>query len=106
VWLDNCTNHVAGPKVSRQPEENRVKHISLDDQPPSVQQFVVTLPLDADGSLLELKGSPVLRVLPATGEEPVDEAKLKAAILARRDSSRALNAEWEDVDREVWDREE
>ncbi len=83
-----------------------MKHISLDDQSQGVQQFVLTLPLDADGSLLELKGSPVLRVLPITDEEPVDEDKVKAAILARRDASRALNAEWEDVDREVWDRKE
>lgn len=99
-------NHVIGPKLSRQLEENHVKHISLDDQSQGVQQFVLTLPLDADGSLLELKGSPVLRVLPITDEEPVDEDKVKAAILARRDASRALNAEWEDVDREVWDRKE
>ena len=79
-----------------------MKHISLDDQPQGVQEFVLTLPVDTDGSVLELKGSPVLRVLPVGSGEPVDEAKLKAAILARRDASRALNAEWEDVDREVW----
>ncbi len=72
-----------------------MKHISLDDQPQGVQEFVLTLPVDADGSVLEFKGSPVLRVLPVAGEEPVDEAKLKAAILARRDASRALNADWE-----------
>jgi hypothetical protein len=76
-----------------------VKHISLDDQPQGVQQFVLTLPVDTDGSVLELKGSPVLRVLPVAEEEPVDEARLKAAILARRDASRALNAEWDDLSR-------
>lgn len=36
-------------------------------------------------------------------EMHVDEDKLKAAILGRRDESRALNAEWEHVDREVWE---
>jgi hypothetical protein len=32
----------------------------------------------------------------------VDVAKLKAAILARRDASRSLNQDWENVDRETW----
>lgn len=33
---------------------------------------------------------------------PVDSAKVKAAILARRKQSLALNREWESVDRETW----
>jgi hypothetical protein len=36
-------------------------------------------------------------------QEPVDPERVKAAILARRDASRATNRDWEDVDREVWD---
>ncbi len=32
----------------------------------------------------------------------VDPAKVKAAILARRDASRALNRDWESADRETW----
>jgi hypothetical protein len=35
-------------------------------------------------------------------ELPVDPAKVKAAILARRDASRALNRDWESVDQETW----
>ena len=36
-------------------------------------------------------------------EKPsVDPAKVKAAILARRNASRALNQDWECVDRETW----
>lgn len=35
----------------------------------------------------------------AEGKESADPAKVKAAILARRNASRALNREWEDVDR-------
>ncbi len=31
-----------------------------------------------------------------------DPAKVKAAILARRNASRALNRDWENVDRETW----
>jgi hypothetical protein len=37
-------------------------------------------------------------------EDSVDPARVKAAILARRNQSRALNREWEDVDRETWGR--
>ncbi len=80
-----------------------MKHISLNNQPQGIQQFVLSLPVDSDGSVLELNGSPVLRVLPVGDEEPVDEARLMAALLARRDASQALNAEWEDVDREAWE---
>jgi len=32
----------------------------------------------------------------------VDPAKVKAAILARRNASRALNRDWESVDQETW----
>lgn len=38
----------------------------------------------------------------ARDKRSVDPAKVKAAILARRNASRALNQEWEDVDRETW----
>ena len=34
-------------------------------------------------------------------ERSVDPAKVKAAILARRKASRAINQEWENVDRET-----
>jgi hypothetical protein len=35
-------------------------------------------------------------------ELSVDPAKVKAAILARRDASRALNRDWGSVDQEAW----
>ena len=35
-------------------------------------------------------------------KDSVDPAKLKAAILARRDTSRELNRDWENADRETW----
>jgi len=35
-------------------------------------------------------------------KDSVDPAKVKAAILARRNASRALNRDWEVVDREMW----
>ena len=38
----------------------------------------------------------------AEEKRSVDPAKVKAAILARRNASRALNQEWENVDRETW----
>lgn len=80
-----------------------MKHIDLDPQSESIKQFVLSLPVDTNGSVLELNGKPVLRVLPAEDQPPVDPAKLRAAILARRDESRSLNEDWESVDREAWE---
>ena len=36
-------------------------------------------------------------------QDAVDPAKVKSAILARRNVSRTLNQDWENVDRETWD---
>ncbi len=81
-----------------------MRHIKLDKENAQIKQFVLSLPVDPDGSILELKGEPVLRVLPVKEEEQgFDHAKLKAAILRRRNESRRLNAGWEDADREVWE---
>jgi hypothetical protein len=35
-------------------------------------------------------------------KDAVDRAKVKAAILARRKESHALNRDWESADRETW----
>jgi hypothetical protein len=80
-----------------------VRRIKLDRKDKVIQQFVLSLPLEAEGSILELKGEPVVRVFPIDEhEQPVDNAKLKAAILKRRSESRSLNMDWEPADREVW----
>ena len=80
-----------------------MKHISLDREDDRIKEFVRSLPVEPDGSLLELRGKAVLRVLPAT-PETVDRAKLRAAILKRRDESRRLDAQWQAVDAEMWSR--
>jgi len=81
-----------------------MRHIKLDRETVQVKRFVLSLPVEPDGSILELKGEPVLRVMPVIEQEQaVDKAKLKAAILRRRNESRRLNEEWEAADREVWD---
>jgi hypothetical protein len=81
-----------------------VKHIDLDSSGEQVKQFVLSLELDAEGSLLEVQGKPVARVFPVHGEATAyDRDKLKAAILARRDESRRLNDEWKHADEDVWD---
>lgn len=84
------------------PDPN-VKHIDLDTQDEHVKQFVLSLQLEEDGSILEADGKPVARVLPVGGG--YDRERLKQAILNRRDESRDLNADWDDADRDVWDRE-
>ncbi len=77
-----------------------MKHISLDRESESIQSFVRGLPVDADGSFLEIAGQPLLCVLPI--RETVDPKQLKQAILRRRDESRETNADWDNADREVW----
>ena len=85
-------------------EASEVRHINLDTQNQQVKQFVLSLSVDRDGAILELKGEPVLRVLPVIEEEQaVDNAKLKAAILNRRGESRRLNDDWQAADRDVWE---
>jgi hypothetical protein len=41
-----------------------VNHIALDKQDEAVKQFVLSLPVDPNGSILELDGRPVACVLP------------------------------------------
>jgi hypothetical protein len=80
-----------------------VRHINLDKQNKQVKQFVLSLSVQQEGSILELEGEPLIRVLPVIEQEQaVDKAKLKAAVLRRRAESRRLNDDWEAADREVW----
>ena len=78
-----------------------MKQIHIDQEDERVKEFVRSLPLDPDGSVLNLGGKPVLRVLPLL-DDHVDQQKLKAAILNRRDQSRELNEHWRAADQEVW----
>lgn len=80
-----------------------MKHIDLDTEDKQVQQFVLSLELDPEGSVLELHGKPVARVLPVVDGVSYDREKIKAAILARRDESRRLNADWQQADRDTWE---
>jgi hypothetical protein len=45
-----------------------VKHIDLDKQSAAVKQFILSLPLDPEGSILEADGRAVVRVLPVAPE--------------------------------------
>jgi hypothetical protein len=66
-----------------------MRHIKLDDENSQIREFILSLPIDPDGSVLEFNGEPVLRLLPIGDErQAVDKVKLKAAILRRRDESR------------------
>ena len=80
-----------------------MKHIKLDSKDDKIKKFVRSLSKNSNGSILELEGEPVLKVLPV-GEEPIDRKKLQAAIRRRRDRSRELNKDWEAVDREMWNK--
>jgi hypothetical protein len=78
-----------------------MKHIRLDRETRRVQHFIRSLPVEAGGAVLELRGKPLLRVLPVS-DRPVDMRRLKEAILQRRNASRDLLADWQAVDREAW----
>ena len=80
-----------------------MKRISLDNENEQVKNFVRSLSVDVSGAVLELEGEPVVKVLPIT-KKSVDRARLKAAILRRRDESRKLNEEWHNVDQEMWEK--
>ena len=42
-----------------------MKRVSLDEEPPEVQQFFQRLPLDSDGVELELHGRSICKVIPS-----------------------------------------
>ncbi len=57
-----------------------MNHVSLDGVDEAVREFVLAVAVDPAGSVLELNGRPVARVVPAplsttNGEEPWTEAK-------------------------------
>jgi sulfur carrier protein ThiS len=80
----------------------KLKRVKLDEQSEQVQAFIRSLPLGREGCVLEINGKPLLKVVPIT-DVVVDEAKLKAAILARREESRQNHKEWEAANRERWE---
>jgi hypothetical protein len=79
-----------------------MKHVSLDHEEERIKDFINALGRESEGSVLELGGEAVVSVFPAA-TEPVDEALLREAILKRRDISREVNRDWEEVDREFWE---
>jgi hypothetical protein len=79
-----------------------MNHIKLENEEETVRKFFSHLPDDPEGTILELGGEPVARVIPVVTEK-VDRAMLKAAILNRRDASRASNGDWGTSDLETWD---
>lgn len=65
--------------------ESAMKHVRLDSQPEVVRQFVRTLSVPPDGTVLELEGEPVACVLPpprptnGTGKDAEDWTDAKNA---------------------------
>lgn len=53
------------------PRESHVNHISLDTENEVVKQFFLSLPGDPDGSVVELNGEAVARVLPVRSQPEV-----------------------------------
>ncbi|MBL8794997.1 MAG: hypothetical protein JNM56_13895 [Planctomycetia bacterium] len=80
-----------------------MKRVKLDRKTEEIKAFIRSLSGATVGSILELDGKPVLKVLPISAEA-VDAATLKAALRKRRDESRRLNQDWTDADQELWNK--
>ena len=66
-------------------QEQTVNHISLDSQDEAVKRFVLSLPSDPHGSILELNGQAVVCVLPASAvREEADDSPWTEEKNARR----------------------
>lgn len=78
-----------------------MNHIKLDNENDQIKAFILSLPRDPDGSVLEIEGRQILRVFPLH-EQAYDAELLKEAILRRRDESRAEMETWADADSDVW----
>src|SRR5438094_1692325 len=99
-WLPPCwvrsLRHISSQFSVK---EDQMKRIKLDRKDDKIKKFVRSLSKNSSGSILELEGELVLKVLPVS-HEPIDRKKLKTAIRRRRDQSRELNKDWEAVDQE------
>ena len=62
--------------------ESTVKHINVDDQSEEVKYFLLSLDVDAEGSVLELGGKELLRVTPVDSNslDADDVASLRRGI--------------------------
>jgi len=54
-------------------KDSVVNHIALDKQEEAVKRFVLSLPVDPNGSVLELEGRAIACVLPPPSENGDDE---------------------------------
>jgi hypothetical protein len=79
-----------------------MKHISLDREDKRIRDFARSVHVDPEGTLVELEGELIFRIVPANAPG-IEVDKLKAAILKRRAASRKSNKDWEAVDRETWE---
>jgi hypothetical protein len=54
-------------------EAEAMNHINLDTYDAAIKQFILSLPSDPGGSVLEVAGQPVARVLPVAVTEVTDD---------------------------------
>jgi hypothetical protein len=59
-------------------------HISLDDQPAAVRDFFLSLPVEPNGSVVEINGRPLARVLPPASADTGTAAAWSAERNRRR----------------------
>jgi hypothetical protein len=80
-----------------------MKHLEINQQPEAVRNFVLALGTSSEDLILDVNGVPFVR-LAHIEQKQIDENLLANAIMARRDESRQVNAEWEHLDLECWEK--
>jgi hypothetical protein len=70
--------------ASKDRKDSDVHHIALDNEEESVKKFVLSLPVDANGSVLELEGRAVACVVPIIEESVAAKGAWSEVKNARR----------------------
>jgi hypothetical protein len=75
--------------------EGAVTHVNIDRQPDAVKQFFKSLALTPEGSVVEMNGQPLARMLPAGGRDTgwTDAKNARRLRLIDRDISGTITAD-------------
>ena len=75
--------------------EDAVTHVNIDRQPDAVKHFFEALDLTPEGSVVEMNGKPVARMLPANGRNPewTDAKTVRRLSLIDRDIAGTITSD-------------
>jgi hypothetical protein len=75
--------------------EEAVTHVNIDRQPDAVKQFFKSLALTPEGSVVEMNGKPLARMLPAGSRDPewTDAKNVRRLTLIDRDIAGTITSD-------------